>query len=160
MSIEIIAVIIFFVIMVIIVFLYRNSTLEKLPLLPGEEILFEEQGVEVSQAGAPQTAVFKNCMVRVTTRRIIIAQKVPMRKNYHVLRHVISYGAVDDETELDKSLRRGYLVMAQHLSELIYKDDGGEVLIRIPIPESLLTKGQYIEFRTTHVEDFRKLLQP
>lgn len=126
MSIELVAVIIFFILLIIVAFLYRNSTLQKLAPLPGEEILFEEEGVSVTQAGTPQGTLFKNCVVRVTSRRIIIAQKVPFRKNYHVLRHVISYGAVNDKTELDKTLRVGYMVMAQHLREMKIEEGGGK----------------------------------
>ncbi len=118
MSIQVIALIVFFCLMVVLAFLYRNSTLQKLPFLPGEEILFEEDKVTVRQGGAPGTALFRGCRVRVTSRRIIIAQKVPFRKAYHVLRHVISYGAVNDDTQLDKTLAKGYLIFAQHLHNM------------------------------------------
>jgi len=160
MSVQVIALIVFFSLMIVVALMYRNSTLQKLPFLPGEEILFEEDKVSVTQGGSPSSALFKGCTVRVTTRRIIVAQKVPFRKAYHVLRHVISYGAINDDTQLDKTLVKGYLIFAQHLYNMKLEDKGEEVLIHIPIPESVLTKGQYIEFKTLKGAEFKKIFFP
>ena len=90
MSINTVIIFCFILMLIVIAVLYRDSTLDKLEVLAGESALFEEQGVRVEQSGSPRSTVFFNCIVRVTDMRIIIAQKILLRKK-HVLRHVIFF---------------------------------------------------------------------
>jgi len=156
MSIQLIAVLGFVALMVIYAILTRKSTLDKLEKLPGEETLFEEEGVRVEQAGAPRTAVFINCIVRVTSRRIIIAQKVLLGKTY-ALRHVIVYDVYSDETDLAQSLRKGYLNFEVTRSKVKIERDSGKCLITIPIPASALTGNQYVQFETGKGDEYSRV---
>ncbi len=76
MSLNLIIIIVFIGVMFFIAILYRNSTLDKLAMLPGETVLFEEKRVRVEQAGSPRSTIFINCIVRITDRRIIHSQRV------------------------------------------------------------------------------------
>ena len=157
MSLNLIIIIAFITAMLFIAILYRNSTLDKLPMLPGETAIFEEKGVRVEQAGSPQSTIFINCIVRVTDRRIIIAQKLFLRKDKYALRHVISYSRGADETDLKTTFAKGYLNFSVRRDDVKIERDGEKDFIRIDIPESVLTRRQYIRFNTSFYEEFEKI---
>ncbi len=153
MTIGWIFIIIFIVLMVAMAFMYRNATLKKLPLFPGEYTLFEEKKVRVGQKGTGQDTIFINCIVRVTNYRIIIAQKVLLGNTY-ALRHVITYNEYSEKTDLKKTLTRGFIIFTiNHSNVKIIRDTKG-TKIQIDIPESMLTKGQYVEFKTEMGEKY------
>jgi hypothetical protein len=156
MSFELIVVLVFAALLVIIAIAKRKSTLDRLENLPGEETLFEEEGVRVEQAGAPRTALFMNCLVRVTSRRIIIAQKVPFVQTY-ALRHVIVYDEYSDDTDLAQSLRKGYLNFTVNRSKVRIGRDSRGCLITISIPESKLIRGQYIQYETGRGDEYSRV---
>jgi hypothetical protein len=155
MSIELIVILVFVAVIVVFSIATRKSTLDKLEKLPGEETLFEEEGIRVEQAGAPRTAVFINCIVRVTSRRIIIAQKMLFGKTY-ALRHVITYDVYSDETDLAQSLRKGYLNFEVTRSKVKLERDSERCLITIPIPASALTGNQYVQYETGKGDDYSR----
>lgn len=156
MSIELVVILVFIAVLVFFSIATRKSTLDKLEKLPGEEILFEEEGIRVEQAGAPRTAVFMNCIVRVTGRRIIIAQKMLFGKTY-ALRHVIIYDVYSDETDLAQSLRKGYLNFEVTRSKVKIERDSERCLITIPIPASALTGNQYVQYETGKGDEYSRV---
>jgi hypothetical protein len=148
MSVNLIITGIFCVLLIMAAFLYRNSTLDKMPLLPGEKILFEEGGVRVEQSGSPRSVIFINCIVRVTDMRIIIAQKMLLSKKY-ALRHLIAYNGLSGSTDLKTSFKQGYLNIAVTKSDVKISDAGGICTVSINIPETALTQNQYITYKTS-----------
>lgn len=156
MSINLIVIIITASLFIIIAYFYRNATADKLPALPGEKVLFEESGVRVEQSGSPRSVIFINCIVRVTDKRIIISQKMLLSKQY-ALRHVILYNESAGSTDLVMSLKKGYLNMVLPGSYIKLDDDGGICTVRIDIPESVLTKNQYITYKTCGKEYYLNL---
>lgn len=156
MSLNIIIIGIFLIALVSIAVLYRNSTLDKLPLMTGEKILFEEGRVRVEQGGSPRSVVFINCIVRVTNLRIVIAQKMLFSGKY-ALRHVIFFDETADSTDLKSTLQKGYLNMAVSKADLKLNDAEGECVVRIDIPKSALTGNQYITYKTSMKEKYRNL---
>jgi len=147
MDINLTVILSFTAVLILIALLYKNSTLDKIAFLPEEKILFEEGGVRVEQAGSPRSSVFSNCIVRITDKRIIIAQKILLSKRY-ALRHVIAYKRLLDSTNLKTSIKKGYLSMTISTSDLKLSDTDGVTTVRIEIPESVLTKRRYITFKT------------
>jgi len=91
-----------------------------------------------SAGGAPETAVFTNCLMRVTGRRIIIARKMLFGKTY-ALRHVVTHDAYSDGIVLSHSLRKGFLNFTVNRSKVRIEQDSERRLVTIPIPVSLLT---------------------
>lgn len=141
--------------MLIVGIVYRKSTLKHLAMMPDEAILFEETGVRVEQAGSPRSVRFPKCIVRVTNHRIIIAQKT-LFGNTMVLRHVITYDRYAKNTDLRATLTKGYLVMQITPSQVKLEETEGKTRITITIPESALTKGQYITYGTQYPEQYRE----
>ena len=153
---RLIALLVFIIALVIIAIFYRKATLEKLPALAGERVLFEEEGIRVEQSGSPRSVLFTKSTVRVTDRRIIIAQATLIGKT-RVLRHVISYDAPGNETDLSASAHKGYLVMSVRKSQVNISPESGAAAVRINIPESLLTGGQYITYKTARGGEYMKI---
>ena len=158
MPINTIIIIIFLILLILAAFLFRNSTLDKLTLLDGESVLFEEKCVRVEQAGSPSDVLFFGCIVRVTNMRIIIAQKMLFREKY-ALRHVIEYNCGDDRADLAATLRKGYIIMRIEKEALKITGSADDTTVSIAIPDTALTRGQYISFKTACGEKYRELAQ-
>lgn len=76
---------------VVIGYLQRDNYLEKLPLEPGEWILFEDEHAKFkAQSGRGRWTVYPWAFIRVTNRRILFAQGGFFGKK-HVLRFIVSY---------------------------------------------------------------------
>ena len=133
-----------------IAWMARNSTLEKLPALEGEVQRFELGGVEVYTRGAPNKSRMGRCVVRVTDRRLIVAQP-NLIGGTHALRyvfHVPSRG----ETSLS-----GVYVTTHLQPEQIQLDEGaGEV--RLPMGDSSLTVHQKVILQVSDMAPWRAWL--
>lgn len=159
MSINLIILVLFFFVIAVIAIFYRGASLDKLESEPGETVLFEECGIRVEQSGSPRSVIFFNCIVRVTDRRIIIAQKMLLRKKY-ALRHVIFYREGDEQTGLKQTLLKGYILMRIDSSAMQLEDpEGSAATVKIKIPETPLTGNQYISYKTGRAVEYRKLVR-
>ncbi|HOP63943.1 MAG TPA: hypothetical protein PK358_14705 [Spirochaetota bacterium] len=156
MSVNLIVILIFIAVLLIMSLFYRKATLDKLPMPGGETVLYEERGVKVEQGGAPRTALFFNCIVRVTDRRIIIAQKMLLSKNSYALRHVITYYGAGESTDLGATFKKGYLNFSIYRDDIKLEEEG-ETFVRIDIPKTPLTGNQYVRFATTRPDSYREL---
>ena len=157
MTINTIIILIFIVLLIVVAILYRNSTLDKLQLLPGEKILFEESSVRVEQAGSPGSVIFFNCIVRVTNSRIIIAQKMLFRNRY-ALRFVIIYSDSENVTDLKNTFMSGFIVMKVSAQEIKFSTGDGSSTVTINIPGSVLTRGEYITYATSRACDYNEIM--
>lgn len=158
MSINLIVIIISVLLFILIAVFYRNTTLDKLQFLSGEKIVYEESGVRVEQSGSPRSVIFINCIVRVTDKRIIIAQKMLLSKQY-ALRHVILYNGLYGITNLGTSLKKGYLNIVISKADINIGEKGGACTVRINIPESVLTKNQYISYKTGGMDYYSGIIR-
>ncbi len=159
MSLNIVIIGIFFAVLLVIALLYRNSTLDKLPLLTGEKILFEEGRVRVEQGGSSRSVIFINCIVRLTNMRIVIAQKMLLSGKY-ALRHVVLYTRTADSISLGSALKKGYLSFAVTETDLKVIEEDERCIITIEIPASALTKNQFIRYRTSGKEYYNAITAP
>ncbi len=157
MTVNLIIVAAFISVLVILFFLYRGSTLEKLAPLPGETIISEESPVDVIQAGSPRTVYFHSCMIRLTDRRIIIAQKIPLTKNSHFLRAVINHSLPEPGMDLKSTLRRGYLNFHAGKEEISVTPGARGLTVSIVIPRSPLNRRQYLEFTARRGDAFMSM---
>jgi hypothetical protein len=154
-----IALLVFVLLLVGVAIAYRNATLDKLPPLPDEEILFEEDGVRVEQTGN-RTALFFGCKVRLTNHRLIVAQKVLFQKKY-ALRHVVFYDdLVADGTDLGQSMRSGYVTTTLRRQDISLHKEDDKTYVLFPLDGSALTAGQAVKIHTNHPEEYEKALAP
>jgi hypothetical protein len=146
------------VVFVLVAVLHRKAMLDHLESLPGERVLFEEDNIKVTQDGAPRSAVFFRCKVRVTNLRIITAQKVALRKNKYRLRHVIWYNRPGGEgVDLSKTLGSGYIEAEMALTKVTVDASGENPVVKIPLVGSVLTSNQTAVIHTKRPEEFRRI---
>ncbi len=163
MSPQIIAILIFVSVTLLLSVFHRKSTLDHLEMLEGEKVLFEESGVKVNQGGPFRGAVFFKCLIRVTDKRIIIAQRFVLSKNKYALKHVIGYNMTRSEIDLAETVKKSYLNLSVDKSNIrIEKDPNRKkegYIFTIEIPQSSLTKSQYITYNTERSREYMDLLK-
>ena len=138
----------FVVVAIVLAIVWRGATLDKLPMLSGEQILFDEVGIRVEQKGGPETAWLVGAHVRVTNQRVIIGQKMAFGKTV-ALRHVITYATPSHAgTELSESLKSGYVIADIQPDDMQLGSDPDEKnkpTLIIPLDGSILTKGSHVK---------------
>lgn len=135
---------------------WRGAYLDKLAELPGENTLFEETGLTVRQHGNRPTN-FIWCTVRLTNKRIIVAQKVLFGER-RALRHVIDYSG-GEGTSLSDTMKSGYIVASMDRSDVDLSGlAADEPVVRIPLGGGALTRGQTVEIPTQRADEYRAAL--
>jgi len=138
----------FVAIAIVLAVLWRGATLDKLPMLSGEQILFEEVGVRVEHTGGPETSRLMGAHVRVTNQRIIIGQKMAFGKTV-ALRHVITYAPPSRAgTELSETLKSGYVIadiQPDYMQLGPDPDEKNKTTLIIPLDGSILTDGSHVK---------------
>lgn len=174
MDVNIIILIVFGVLFIVFVgvasYLMRNSTLEKLPLLPDEEVLFEEEGVRVDTMlrGEGIKTIYPKNRIRVTNKRIITAQ-TPWFGKRTFLRHVINY--VEKGPELatqgagvflkNPTILRGYLTLYTSKNRIAVENIQGKQVVKISasIKEAGFLSEPRIFIYTKDVLNFKHILE-
>lgn len=88
-SIVIVVIGIFVVVIIIMSRKWKDINLERLQMLPGEKILFEEGGLRAeTRFRISEDTLLPGAKVLITNRRIIVAQKALFSKQ-HMIRYVI-----------------------------------------------------------------------
>ena len=159
----------------------RDSYLSKLPLHAGEHVVFEDTGATVTQSntrqpknvwvwrggnnagsggGLRRQRVFKypetllNCRVRLTTHRIIVAQKV-LAQDRWFLRYVFNVGVKGDT-----SMSGMYITSYVRPRDILVRPDPGRGIdagtVELPLGSGLLT-GQVVTISTAHLGEYKKL---
>lgn len=115
---------------------WQGAYLEKLPLLDGEEILFEEAGVSVrTYARLGRGKHLPNSILRLTNRRLILAQQVLFRRGSHFLHFVIlldedAAGSIDHGAM--GAFKQGFVTFRMRRSELTLVTEGSRAYLLIP----------------------------
>ena len=128
--------IIFLIVVVVGSRAWKGAYLEKLPSLEGEETLFEEQGVSVrTYARLGRGKQLPNSLLRLTNRRLIIAQQVLFKRGSHVLHFVIlldedAAGSIDHGAT--GALKEGFVTFRMRRPDLEVVRQDGRAYLRIP----------------------------
>lgn len=173
MDLNIIIGIIFLVMFTILVVvanrLMRNSTLEKLALLPEEKILFEEDGVKVEEylRGKGIKTIYRNNHVRLTNKRIIVAQK-PWFGKQHFLRQVVNYVESGPEASVAGGIflntpttKQGYLTLFVAPEQITEEQVGDKTVLKITASLSnpgLLQPPRILIF-TSHISNYLNVVK-
>ncbi|MCA9522830.1 MAG: hypothetical protein KC609_17770 [Myxococcales bacterium] len=140
-------------------FVAKHPTLARLPMANGERILFDESGLRVFQRGHGRSTQFINSRLRVTDRRIIVAQKMLLGGD-EALRYVFDYTSGDhDGTDLGTSLREGALFGSLTPDQLEAASDEAGSHIRLPLGGGALTRGQHAAIYTDRAAEIVARLQ-
>ncbi len=165
-----IVVILFVVALVIISILSKSSTLDKLATLEGEKTLLEEDSVTVEESvrGRSIKTVLRNCVVRLTNKRLIVAQTVLFNKQKKFLRIVINY--VDKGPELKavggavlntETFKQGYLTLYTTKDRIAVEEKGGEktLVITAPLAEKGALQEPHVWVHTQKAAEFKNAVR-
>ncbi|KIG19467.1 hypothetical protein DB30_02748 [Enhygromyxa salina] len=145
---------VFVVMAVVLGVAWGGSTLSKLALASDERVLFELEGITVSQHSAGGVTNFIRCVVRVTDRRIIVAQKALLAKD-PALRFVITHAGVAGDAELGTTLKTGYISCTVAPSEIQTKLNKAGQHIWIPLRGGAIVGEQSLRFLVPDLEPWR-----
>lgn len=154
MHVNLIIICIFLAILVLIGFYYRKAVLSRLPALPGEAVLSEEDGVTVYETGGPRIQCYNKCRVRLTDSRLIIAQKMLFTREKFALRYIVSYRAGEAKPELGAILKRGYFDIQVPASHISCTEKGGGASVSLPIA---IFQGRRVEFEVKRAGEFLRV---
>ncbi len=165
-----VVVILFVIALMIFSMLAKNSTLDKLTTLEGEKTLLEEDGVTVEESvrGKSIKTIFRNCVVRLTNKRVIIAQAVLFNKQKKFLRIVINY--VDKGPELKavggvvmntETFKQGYLTLYTTKDRIAVEETGGEkmLVITAPLAEKGALQEPHVWVHTQKAAEFKNAVR-
>jgi hypothetical protein len=143
---------VFALVLVVIAASWANSTLSKLPLEAGEEVLFELSRVMV-RLDASHPTNFPGGVIRVTNRRIIVAQKMLMSKDA-VLRYVVRYRSSPDVVAAGETARKGYIALS--VDKLTIENKAGTPTLLIPLVGSVIIGTQTVEIPLENPDRWRQ----
>jgi hypothetical protein len=136
-------VLLFVVALIIIALFSRNATLDKLAEIEGEKKLLEKDGITVEESvrGKNIQAVFRNCRVRLTNKRIIIAQPTLFNKERFFLRAVINYSEKANENPVSAgillkspTLSQGFLTLNTSKDRIFVTENNKKPVLEITAP--------------------------
>jgi hypothetical protein len=146
-----------FAVAIVVMAIYaRNSTLAKLEPFPGEETLYEEDGVEVHQAGRNRPSRFPGCTVRITNKRLIVAQKSVFGSS-KPLRHIAVFEpreAVEKRPHV--TLSGAYVTVVLEKNSIVVKPNASPPHISFPIDGTALTAGQSVLIFSQNLDAYKK----
>jgi hypothetical protein len=110
--------------------LYRRGDLGRFASLPGETVICEERDIGIDEKRIRYYR-YGHCLVRLTDRRIVIAQKVPLLKAAYYVRFVIEYGTSEPGIDIGGMLLKGYVPARAALSQISLAPDGASVSVTV-----------------------------
>lgn len=140
---------------VILYLLYRRGRLARLSALPGEIVICEEQGVHVDE-NRIRGYQYGGCLVRLTDRRIVIAQKVPLFGNAYYVRFVIEYNAPDPGIDIGGMALRGYVPARVAASQVKVAPDGAGVSVSVALVHANGNRYSDLGFRSARAGEYSR----
>ena len=121
--------------------LFKVLYLKDVQFEVGEKVLLEVDKTKVESYGnGPQTTVFNNCKIIVTTERLINTQKVLWSKKYRV-----HYFVWFNLTEEKNRVKNGMVNLSCAKEKCIAENNSIKI---IPKDTSIITKLQILNFNT------------
>jgi hypothetical protein len=137
---------------------FKKTTLEETRLHYGERIIFDDDNCKVDLLDDSGEDSFSDIFVRVTNKRMMIAQRGLGRSGKHMLKYIIYYDDVQTgktiATGMDKA---GFAVCKTEPSGISLKEDG---VVRVEI-----TPGQgagvpaWFTIKSDNTDNYREIFQ-
>jgi len=128
---------------------YKDAVLSKLAPLDGEKIRYEEDGITVEHLGGMRPVVYLNSFLRITNRRVILAQRV-LFGDKRVLRFVIEHAVSQESgTSVGEAVKAGYFVGKIPAAEFVKTTgSGGKRMIEFPLAGSSMVAGHRVQIHS------------
>jgi hypothetical protein len=135
--------------------LYRRGDLERFASLPGETLICEERDVGIDEKRI-RFYRYGHCLVRLTDRRIVIAQKVPLFKDAYYVRFVIEYGTSEPGIDIGGMLLKGYVPAHAAPSQVNLAPDGASVSVTVSLLHANGNRYSELTYRSEHAGEYTR----
>ncbi len=139
---------------------FNTATLDQIVLLPDEKILFEEDRVSYFVFIRIPGSLYPRCFIRVTNKRIIIAQHALFSKKLP-MRAILSYAAdLPYDTDISGTVQRGYPILHCKPNEITYEEKKNKTEVTIQTGSSDAHLGAmpvYVRISTTHPDQYKNI---
>jgi hypothetical protein len=141
-------------------FRFRHLTLATTAPLPGEAVHFEDEAARFSEqpyhAALVTSLTFLRAVVRVTNRRVLIAQPALLSRKQRVIRFAVFTSPVPPE--LGDPLRDGYVTFSTAPDHVSVVEHRGRRVLRIVPTDPGFTKPQYVLLESPRLDEYWALL--
>jgi hypothetical protein len=139
----------------VLLLLFRRGDLARLDALPGERVICEEGGVGVDEERIRHYR-YGSCVVRLTDRRIIIAQKAPLFREKYYVRFAIEYGAPEPGINIGGMLARGYVPARVARSQVGISTEGAAVNVSISLLHANGNRYSDLSYRSERAGEYSR----
>ncbi len=136
--------------------LYRRSSLSRLPVVPGEIVVCEERGIAVDEKRT-RWYRYGSCLVRLTDKRLVIAQKLPLAKSAYLLRFVIDYNAPEPGVDVNAMILKGYVPARVPAGQVTVAPDGAGAAVTIDIRHTGGGSDRFLTLKTDRVGEYARI---
>lgn len=140
----------------LLILLYRRAVLARLADLPGEALICEERDISVDEKRIRYSR-YGRCIVRLTDRRLVIAQKVPIFQDAYYIRFVIDYNSPDPGIDIGKMLRTGYVPARVAPAQVALAPDGAALTVTVCLVHSNGNTYGELGFRSERAAEYARV---
>ena len=140
---------------VLLFMLYRRSALGRISALPGEIVICEERDIAVDEKRLRHYR-YGRCIVRLTDRRLVIAQRVPLFKDAYYIRFVIDYNSADPGIDIGKMLLAGHVPARVAPVQVTLAPDGAATAVTIKLLHSNGNVYSGLAFRSERAAEYAR----
>lgn len=142
----------------------RIPMLEDLPLLSGEEIIFDDPGASFKiYQRAGRSTYYTLGFVRITNRRIITSQGMLLYRGKHAVRCIVGYSSEQSSGEQSRGepLTQGHFSFSTSRDNITVDKENGNTIITITPGESglALLEVQRLIIYPQKPEEYRRVFQ-
>jgi hypothetical protein len=135
---------------------FRHATLATVVPLPGERVLLEDEQARFAElpfhAAVVNALVFVRAVVRVTDRRLLIAQPALFAPQQRMIRFAVFTSPIP--TELGSALVDGYLSFATTRDRLTVGEHKGRRVLKLVPSEPGPPTPQYLLIESPRLEEY------
>lgn len=135
---------------------YRRSSLSRLPAVPGEIVVCQDRGVNVDEKRI-RWYRYGSCMVRLTNKRMVIAQKLPFSKSVYLLRFVIEYNSTEPGVDVKAMILRGYVPARISAGQVTVAPEGAGAAVTIDIGHCRGGSEWVLTFKTERAGEYGRI---
>ncbi len=140
----------------LLLLLYRRAALGSLAALPGEVVICEERNIAVDEKRIRYYR-YGCCIVRLTDRRIVIAQKAPLFKDAWYVRFVIDYRSPGPGIDIGKMLRAGYVPARVAPAQVTLAPEGASAAVTIGLIHTNGNSYSKLSFRSERAAEYARV---
>jgi len=151
-----IAALFFFGAGVLLFILYRRAAFGRIAELPGEVVICEERDIAVDEKRIRHYR-YGRCIVRLTDRRLLIAQKVPLFKDAYYTRFVIDCNSAHPGIDIGKMILVGYVPARVAPTQVALVPNGAAAEVTISLIHSNGNPYCGLSFRSERAAEYMRV---